>query len=60
MPLASDAFFAAAIEAGTFEVFAGPVTAQDGTIIVPEGEVLDDGGLWGMEFLVQGVTGTLN
>lgn len=51
---------AAAIEAGTFEVFAGPVTAQDGTIIVPEGEVLDDGGLWGMEFLVQGVTGTLN
>lgn len=51
---------AAAIEAGTFEVFAGPVVAQDGTVVVPEGEVLDDGGLWGMEFLVEGVTGTLN
>ena len=51
---------AAAIEAGTFEVFAGPIKAQDGTVVVPEGEVLDDGGLWGMEFLVEGVTGTAN
>lgn len=51
---------AEAIRAGEFEVFAGPVTAQDGTVVVPEGEVLDDGGLWGMEFLVEGVTGTLN
>lgn len=51
---------ATAIEAGTFEVFAGPVMAQDGTEVVAEGAVLDDGGLWGMEFLVKGVTGTLN
>lgn len=51
---------AAAIEAGTFEVFAGPIKAQDGAVVVPEGEVLDDGGLWGMEFLVEGVTGTAN
>lgn len=51
---------AAAIEAGEFEVFAGPIKAQDGTVMVPEGDVLDDGGLWGMEFLVEGVTGTAN
>ncbi|MEM8731492.1 MAG: BMP family ABC transporter substrate-binding protein [Pseudomonadota bacterium] len=51
---------AAAIEAGTFEVFAGPIMAQDGSEVVAEGAVLDDGGLWGMEFLVNGVTGTLN
>lgn len=50
----------AAIEAGEFEVFAGPVTAQDGTVKVAEGEVLDDAGLWAMDFLVQGVSGSAN
>jgi basic membrane lipoprotein Med (substrate-binding protein (PBP1-ABC) superfamily) len=51
---------AAEIIAGTFSPFDGPVIAQDGTEAVPAGARLDDGGLWGMEFLVKGTTGTLN
>ncbi|WP_238547682.1 BMP family ABC transporter substrate-binding protein [Meridianimarinicoccus roseus] len=50
----------AQIIAGTFEVFAGPVVAQDGTVKVAEGAVLDDGGLWSMDFLVKGVSGSVN
>jgi basic membrane lipoprotein Med (substrate-binding protein (PBP1-ABC) superfamily) len=51
---------AAKIEAGEMTPFDGPIYAQDGTLVVAEGESLDDGALWGMEFLVKGVTGTLN
>lgn len=51
---------AAKIMAGEMTPFDGPIIAQDGTVKVPEGESLDDGGLWNMDFLVQGVKGTLN
>ncbi|WMS44721.1 BMP family ABC transporter substrate-binding protein [Acuticoccus sp. MNP-M23] len=51
---------AAKMEAGEFSPFDGPITAQDGTVKVAEGETLDDGGLWSMDFLVEGTTGTLN
>ncbi|MEM6663120.1 MAG: BMP family ABC transporter substrate-binding protein [Pseudomonadota bacterium] len=51
---------AAKIMAGEMTPFDGPVTAQDGTIKVAEGASMDDGALWGMDFLVQGVKGTLN
>lgn len=50
----------AAIIAGDFNVFAGPILAQDGQVKVAAGEVIDDGGLWGMDFLVQGVAGSVN
>jgi len=50
----------AAILAGEFSPFDGPVVAQDGTEVVAAGARLDDGGLWGMEFLVEGTIGTLN
>ena len=50
---------AAEIVAGTFSPFDGPVHAQDGSLIVAEGETIDDAGLWAMEFLVQGTTGTV-
>lgn len=50
----------AAITAGAFDPFAGPLADQSGEIVVAEGAVLDDGGLWGMEFLVKGTVGTLN
>lgn len=49
----------AAIIDGSFDVYSGPIVAQDGSVKVPEGEVMDDGGLWGMDFLVQGVTGSV-
>ncbi len=51
---------AEAIMSGAFSPFDGPIHAQDGRVVVPEGERLDDAGLWGMDFLVRGVTGTLN
>ncbi|MCC6009082.1 MAG: BMP family ABC transporter substrate-binding protein [Rhodobacteraceae bacterium] len=49
-----------AIKAGTFSPFDGPIHAQDGRVVIPEGTRIDDAGLWGMDFLVRGVTGTLN
>lgn len=50
----------AEIVAGTFSPFDGPIAAQDGTVVVAEGETIDDGGLWAMDFLVEGTVGTLN
>lgn len=50
----------AAMIAGTFTPFDGPIYAQDGSTVVKPGVTLDDGGLWGMEFLVKGTVGTLN
>lgn len=51
---------AEAIKAGEMTPFDGPIVAQDGTVKVADGESLDDGGLWSMDFLVEGVKGTLN
>ncbi|MEM8537481.1 MAG: BMP family ABC transporter substrate-binding protein, partial [Pseudomonadota bacterium] len=51
---------AAKIMAGEITPFDGPILAQDGSVAVPEGTSMDDGALWGMDFLVQGITGTLN
>ena len=41
---------------GGKQIFAGPVTDRDGTVRVPEGEVLPDADLWGMDWYVEGVT----
>lgn len=41
-------------------VFQGPIYDQAGTVRVAEGEVPSDGDLWGMDYLIQGVTGSLN
>lgn len=51
---------AASIMAGDMTPFDGPIMAQDGSIKVAEGASMDDGALWGMDFLVKGVKGTLN
>ncbi|HWS57459.1 MAG TPA: BMP family ABC transporter substrate-binding protein [Actinotalea sp.] len=40
--------------------FAGPVTAQDGTVVVPEGESPDIATVEQMDYFVQGVTGTIS
>ena len=41
-------------------VFAGPIKDQSGKIRVASGEVADDGALWAMDYLVEGVNGSLN
>lgn len=45
----------AKITAGTFNPFTGPVTKQDGTEWLKDGEVAEDGVLLGMNFYIKGV-----
>jgi basic membrane lipoprotein Med (substrate-binding protein (PBP1-ABC) superfamily) len=49
----------AKIVAGTFSPFDGPVAKQDGSVAIAAGKRLDDGALWGMDWFVKGVTGTM-
>ena len=44
---------------GTLDPFQGPLYKQDGTLAVPEGEVLSDEALWGMNYFIQGAIGTM-
>jgi basic membrane protein A len=44
-----------AIHDGTYKVFTGPITKQDGTLAVKEGEVLADPDILGMNWYIQGV-----
>lgn len=48
-----------AMAEGAFDPYAGPVKNQAGEIVVPEGDVMNDGGLWGMTYFVEGITGTM-
>jgi simple sugar transport system substrate-binding protein len=48
-----------AILTGSFHPFAGPVKLQDGSIKIPEGQVISEDELWGMKFYVEGVDGQL-
>jgi simple sugar transport system substrate-binding protein len=45
--------------AGTYHPFTGPLNKQDGSAWLAEGEVADDGTLAGMNFYVEGLTGTI-
>jgi basic membrane protein A len=42
---------------GTIHPFTGPIVDNTGTERVPEGETIDDAGLWAMDWYVQGVQG---
>jgi basic membrane lipoprotein Med (substrate-binding protein (PBP1-ABC) superfamily) len=44
---------------GSFNVYRGPINKQSGEIAVAGGETLDDAGLWGMDYFVEGIIGTL-
>ncbi len=44
---------------GTLDPFAGPLYNQDGQLVVDEGETLNDEQLWGMDFFVRGIIGTI-
>jgi len=49
----------AAIISGDLHPFKGPVYKQDGTEVVGEGEVVDDGTLLGMNWYVKGIDGEI-
>ena len=48
------------MQEGTFEVFAGPVYRQDGTLVYEEGYTPTTQEILGMDFLVQGIVGLDN
>ena len=48
----------AAIEAGTFDPFAGPITDQAGKVVVPAGKSLSVNQLYSVNWLVKGVIGS--
>lgn len=47
----------AAIAAGEYHPFTGPINKQDGSVWLAEGEVADDVSLATMQFYVEGITG---
>ncbi len=49
----------AAMVAGSLSPFDGPVLKQDGSVAVAEGETLSDDGLWGMDYFIQGMIGSM-
>ena len=49
----------AAIAAGEYHPFTGPINKQDGSAWLADGEVADDGTLAGMNFYIEGVTGDI-
>ena len=49
----------AQIKAGDFNVFAGPVKNQAGEVVIADGEQPDRAKIWAMDYLVQGVIGTV-
>lgn len=49
----------AAIAAGEIHPFTGPISRQDGSVWLAEGEVADDATLAGMDFYVEGISGDI-
>lgn len=47
------------IKAGTLTPFDGPVVKQDGTVVAAEGTSLTVDDIWGMDYFVEGVIGTM-
>ncbi len=47
------------IKSGAIKVFAGPITKQDGTVAVKDGEVMPDKEILGLNYYVKGVDGTV-
>ena len=44
---------------GSINIFSGPMMDNEGNQILASGEVLDDGGLWAMNYYVDGVIGKI-
>ena len=47
------------IKSGKLKIFAGPLIDNNGKEILPAGKEMDDGGLWGMNYYLQGVDGKI-
>ena len=47
------------ISNGTFSPYTGPVKKQNGETVVAAGEVMSDDALWGMNYFVEGIIGTM-
>jgi simple sugar transport system substrate-binding protein len=47
------------IASGSLNIFEGPMMDNKGNQILPAGTVLDDGGLWAMNYYLDGVLGDL-
>ncbi|WP_395018020.1 BMP family ABC transporter substrate-binding protein [Dongia sp.] len=47
------------IKSGQTMIFMGPMKAQDGTVKIADGQMLDDGAIAGMDWLAEGVEGQL-
>ena len=48
-----------AIIDGKLDPFQGPLSKQDGTVVVEAGSKVDDEALWNMNYFVKGITGTM-
>lgn len=44
---------------GSINIFSGPMSDNEGNQILANGEALDDGGLWAMDYYVEGVIGKI-
>ncbi|MGI9303772.1 MAG: BMP family ABC transporter substrate-binding protein [Gammaproteobacteria bacterium] len=44
---------------GSFNPYTGPIKKQDGDVALTAGQTIDDGGLWGMDYFVEGIIGTM-
>jgi len=44
---------------GSLVIFQGPMSDNKGNVILKDGEALDDGGLWAMNYYVDGVAGNI-
>ncbi|MDO9546796.1 MAG: BMP family ABC transporter substrate-binding protein [Pelolinea sp.] len=49
----------AELVSGDWDVFCGPIADQDGTVVVADGECMEDGDMLGMAWFVDGVVGTI-
>ena len=44
---------------GSLVIFKGPMSDNKGNVVLKDGEALDDGGLWAMNYYVDGVAGNI-
>jgi simple sugar transport system substrate-binding protein len=49
----------AAIKAGTFHPFSGPIKDQAGTVRIPAGQTITEDELWSLKWYVEGVEGKI-
>ncbi len=47
------------VASGEIQIFAGPLTDNTGKQVIPAGEALSDGDLWGMNYYLEGVSGQI-